>query len=485
MSGIHTHFTMTGGERSDEDTLVRIVAGRQGCLPHGARHFFFILIALLSSLARVVEAKRGNKDRRFSTAGRAAGAPSAKGKVTRTNPSAAPAVENRRSLPPPSPLTRVTRHFLRAIGAAAALPLLAHAQDRPDHIPQPGQFPPPDSGHYIAGELVMLDPVNRRGGLRLDGNPGDRYHIGPLHSFAMLPYGMVWFNGAPAELRDIPIGTHVHGCFFVPPAGEETTIPPLPKGQEKFEIKYNHALSIEDDFSFYQRRGQAWKVVSLDAARGKLNVVSTGNAAKDGINGAYTFDIDDVTRVWKERRLVDLKDIAPDTAVQFNLAWAQGWRDREFTVSDLWLDEESAKFATELQRRRHIRFQRQRWLPGWVDAVENFDFGGGIVTLTLFGGMDQSLYDDLKTTQDKGFGVAVAEKTLRTWAHRGDKKIGQVLEWKETANPPPGSSGIQVRMKFAELLEGYRPGRIVRVKCDSWLFVTMPPEERMKSLDER
>ena len=99
--------------------------------------------------------------------------------------------------------------------------------------------------------------------------------------------------------------------------------------------------------------------------------------------------------------------------------------------------------------------------------------------------MDRSLYDDLKTTQDKGYGVAVAEKTLRTWFHRSDKKIGQVLDWKETPNPPPGSSGIQVRMKFAELLDGYRPGRIVRVKCDSWKFVTIPTEERVKSLEDR
>lgn len=378
------------------------------------------------------------------------------------------------------------RHFLTGLAAFVASSLLIHAGEKADPIPQPGQFPPPDSGHYISGELVMLDPVNRRGALRVDGNePHDRYNAGPLHSFAMLPYGMCWFNGAPAELRDIPIGTHVHGYFFVPPVGEEKTIPPLPAGQEKFEIKYNHALSLEDDFGFYQRRGQTWKVASLDVTKGKLGVAPTGKSAKDGINRPYIFDIDSATRVWKGRALVDLKDIAPDTTVVFNLAWAQGWRDKEFTVSEIWLDAESRQFATELQRRKHVRYQRQRWLPGWIDAVENFDYGGGIVTLTLFGGMDQSLYDDLKNTQDKGFGVAVAEKTLRTWAHRSDKKIGQVLELKESANPPPGSSGIQVRMKFTELLDGYRPGRIVRVKSDSWIFVTMPPEERMKSLEDR
>lgn len=381
------------------------------------------------------------------------------------------------------PFTR--RDFLRIAGAASLLPLGSPAADK-DHIPQPGQFPPPGSGHYLSGELVLLDPARRRGALRLDGNePHDRYQSGALHSFALLPYAMCWFNGAPAELRDLPIGTHVHGYFFLPPPGEERTIPPLPKGQEKYEVKYNHALSLEDDFSFYQRRGQAWKVVAVDEAKGKLNVAPTGTMAKDGINKPYIFDIDNVTRVWRGRTLVELKDIAPDTTVQINLTWSQGWRDKEFTVSDLWLDDAARAAATELQRRRHVLYQRQRWVPGWIDAVENFDFGGGLLTLTLFGPMDRSLYDDLKTSQDKGFGVAVAEKDLRTWFHRSDKKIGKVVEWKETPNPPPGSSGIQVRMKFTELLDGYRPGRIVRVKSELWKFVTIPTEERVKSLEDR
>ena len=360
------------------------------------------------------------------------------------------------------------------------------SQDKPVPVLQPGQFPAAGTGTYLAGELVIVDPVNRRGGLRLDGNaPGDRYHAGPLHYFAMLPYGMIWYNGAPAELRDIPLGTHVHGYFHLPPAGEEATVPPLPKDQEKHQLKHNHALSLEDDFSFYQRRGQAWKVVSIDPAKGKINVAPTGDMAKDGINTPYTFDIDDITRVWKQRQLRDLTDIAAGQVVQLNLAWSPGWRDKEFTVGDIWLDDDSRKFASELQRKRHVRYQKQRWLPGWIDHVEHNDFGGGVVTLTLFGGMDPSLYAELKATQEKGFGVAAAEKTLRTWFHRGDKKIGQVIEWKEAANPPPGSSGIQVRLKFTELLDGYRPGRCVRVKCHDWIFATMPPEERVKSLDDQ
>ena len=65
-----------------------------------------------------------------------------------------------------------------------------------------------------------------------------------------------------------------------------------------------------------------------------------------------------------------------------------------------------------------------------------------MITLTLFGGMDRSLYDDMKATQDTGFWVACAEKTLRTWFHRADRKVGKVLEWKESDNPPLGAAAF-------------------------------------------
>jgi len=336
--------------------------------------------------------------------------------------------------------------------------------------PKAGQFVPADKGTYFSGELVLIDPVNRRAGLRPDGDSQG------LHYFAMLPYGMAYYNGAPAELRDLPIGTHVHGYFHLPPAGEEQTIP-----AKRSVIPQNHALTLEDDFSFYQKRGQTWKVVSIDLEKGKIRLEPAGSMAKDGINTPYLFDIDTVTRVWKGRRPVELTEITPGASLQFNLSWSQGSSNREYTLCEVWLDDESAKLATEMQRRKHVRYQKQRWLPGWIEHVEHYDYGGGVVTLTLFGGMDASLYEDFKANKDKGFAVAVAEKTLRTWFHRSDRKIGKIAEWKDIENPPVGSSGIQLKIKFTELLEGYRPGRCVRVKCDSWAFVTMPPEERLKS----
>lgn len=346
---------------------------------------------------------------------------------------------------------------------------------KPDHR----KFAPIEKARYLAGELVYIDPVNRRGAIRMH----DNYWSGPAHYFALLPYATVWFNGAHGELRDIPLGTYVHGYFFVPPDGEEGTIPPLPAEHKKAEIPQNHAISLEDDFSFYQRRGQSWKVVSIDIEKEKINVEPAGETTTDGINTQYTFDIDTRTRIWKGRRLSDLTDISIGTLVQLNLTWAQGWGQKEMRVGDIWLDDESRSFATEMQRRRHLRYERQRWTPGWIDDVEPFDFGGGVVTLTLFE-VDQELIDDLRRDKDERIAVAVAEKTRRTWIHRADRKFAKLVEWKEIKDPPHGSSGVQLRLKFVELLSGYRPGGCVRVKAENWKWVSVPPEERITSREE-
>ncbi|MBM4098309.1 MAG: hypothetical protein FJ261_16325 [Planctomycetes bacterium] len=200
----------------------------------------------------------------------------------------------------------------------------------------------------------------------------------------------------------------MHGYFVTPPAGEEATIPPLPDDKKQFAIAENHALLIEDDFSFYQRRGQAWKVVSIDVAKEKIKLepIATGPAGaakapvpmkqgpllpggnepgklvKAGINTPFTFDIDGRSEIWQGRQLVELGAIRPGDNVQFNLAWCQGWGQGEFRVGRLWLDEESRTRATERQRQRHVQYERERWTAGWIDHIEHFDYGGGIVTAT-------------------------------------------------------------------------------------------------------
>ena len=359
----------------------------------------------------------------------------------------------------------------------------------PDYVPKPGEFPPPGAGNYLAGELVSVDHVNRRGALRFVGDNDDsRYHSAPSHRFAMLPYGTLRYHGAPAELRDIPIGTVLHGYFVLPPAGD-TSVPPPDKNAGKYVSKYTHALSLEDDFSFYQRQGRAWKIASVDAQQGKLKVSPTGPAAESevGLKGEQTLENDPSTRVWKGRQIGDLKDLAPEQVVQVNLTWAPDWKNGQFQVADVWIDQESRDVATEVQRQIHIRHQRHRWLAGWVDHVAHEPDGKGIVTVTLFGGMDPTLYDLARAQAKPGGGasIAAAEWTLRSWWQEHDNKNGPVLDFKDIPSPPPGSSGLQLRVHINELLEGYRPGRIVRFRPNGFPNVKLPPEERVQNLEDR
>ena len=73
------------------------------------------------------------------------------------------------------------------------------AQDKPFR-PEPGKFPPIAQAKSYRGELVYVDHINRRGSLRLhiDGH----FHEGRLHDFAMLPYGVIYYRGAPAQFLE-------------------------------------------------------------------------------------------------------------------------------------------------------------------------------------------------------------------------------------------------------------------------------------------
>jgi len=362
------------------------------------------------------------------------------------------------------------------------------AADKP-FIPDPAKFAPMAKARHLSGELVYMDAVNRRGGIRIDGGETGRYWAGPIHYFALLPYATIWQNGARAALRDLPLGTHMHGWFFLPPKGEEDTIPPIPDslGYKKLIVPENHALMLADDFTHYANHGQIWKVKGVEIDKEKIHLEPAGKLVEQGIKTPYTFDLLATTRVWQDRRWVELKEIKPGTTVRFNLGWAQGGHYntvREFTITELWLDEASWKASTGRQRKKHVRFQRQRWTPGWIEKMEIFDFGGGRLTIKLFE-VNREIIEDLSRERNDRIAVACAEKTLRTWFHRGDRKFCKLEKWAEIKNPVTGSSGVQITLRFKELLKGYSPDACVRVKADSWKFVSMPPEERIHSIEEQ
>ena len=68
-----------------------------------------------------------------------------------------------------------------------------------DHVPQPGKFSPPNSGKYLAGELVVIDPIplTGAGAAVLDKSTG----------FALQASGtwtvLVYLDGVPVEQHDV------------------------------------------------------------------------------------------------------------------------------------------------------------------------------------------------------------------------------------------------------------------------------------------
>lgn len=391
----------------------------------------------------------------------------------------------------------IPRHMflLAAPWLAVCCSALAHAAE-PAATPPYGTFPDASAGVAWMGELIDVDPINRRGLMRPGGDLApDRYNRFLGQPFAMLPYGMVSYHGAPAELKDIPLGTVLHGLFFLPPPGDNSV--PKPEPKDKIEAQrlayfnpHRHAARLEDDVSFYRRHGQSWQVTATETSekdgRQFLVVTSVGKAAPGGLQGEQKFCIDKSTRVWKGRAFASLADIAAGQTVQVNLTWDPNWGYGKFHVLDLWLDEESLAAAAEVQRQTHLRYQRYHWLPGWVDKV-TYDAqrpnGAGTVYVTLFGGLDRELYDEVERSRTAQ--IAIAEPTLRTWRKDQDAQGGRLIDVQKTADPPLGSSGLQIRVEVRQMLAGFRQGGIVRVGLAGYPTGVLPPEERVSGLEDR
>ena len=81
--------------------------------------------------------------------------------------------------------------------------------------------------------------------------------------------------------------------------------------------------------------------------------------------------------------------------------------------------------------------------------------------------------------------MASAEETLRTWWQDHDGMNGRIIAVEKKDNPQFGSSGIQVKFRTSLLLEGFRPGRSVRIRAEAWPSIKPPYEERVRSMEDR
>jgi len=372
--------------------------------------------------------------------------------------------------------------------------------------PVAGKFPPLEEALSYRGELVFVDHANRRGSIRVQG-VGMYFRNAP-HPFAMLPYGIVRYHGAPADLRDIPLGTVLHVRGFLPPDPKISAVPVLPVNNKKKNSGYsgagifpaeNHVLLLEDEPSHCQREGKVWKLkeVELKSKQGMIVASRAPKAGGDDKASEETLTFDAATRIWRGRERLGVADLIAEgiwtdsgkksldgQSVNLGLTWTPT-PDGVFTrfhISDIWLDDTAIQRATQNQTETHKALIRSRWMPAWVDAVQYGKFGHATITATLFGGMDESLYADFK--QDVSAMMNGVENTLKhAGGNYGPEHMasrGAILEVTKTDGKVPlGSSGIQIRFETDLITEGIRPGRVVRVRPGNgnWPRVRLPREE--------
>ncbi|MCG8602761.1 MAG: hypothetical protein MI807_21635 [Verrucomicrobiales bacterium] len=373
--------------------------------------------------------------------------------------------------------------------------------------PKAGEFPPLEKAYSYRGELTFVDHANRRGSVRVAG--AGTYFRNPPHPIALLPYGIVRYHGAPADLRDIPLGTVLHIRAFLPPDPKTSVVPVLPVDNKTKTSGYsglgvepaeNHVLLLEDEISYCQRVGKAWKLKEVDL-KDNAGIIVAKRENKEGEDTeaeeeSMTFDA--ATRIWRGRECLSVRDLIKEEiwpangkkaldgkAVQLGITWkpTPGEIFTRFHISDIWLDDTSMQRAADLQTETHRAFIRSRWMPAKIDSVEYGEFGEATVTATLFGGMDKSLYEDFR--KDGSILMSPVENTLKHGhgsygpAHMASK--GPVIEVTKTEKEVPlASSGIRIRFTTDLITEGIRPGRVVRVRPNEWPKVNLPREEYLR-----
>ncbi len=428
-----------------------------------------------------------------------------------------PILLSKMSHPPLHHSTTPSRRWLVALCMGLALLTSAAHADEPFR-PEAGKFPPLEKAHAYRGELVFVGHANRRGSLRVEGT-GKFYRNDP-HPFAMLPYGIVRYQGAPADLRDIPLGTVMHVRAFFPPDPKTSVVPVLPVDSKSKDAGHyrgtgifpaeNHVLLLEDEPSHCLREGLVWKLreVEVKNGEGTITAIRAPTHRGDAKAAEDMMTFDSATRIWRGSERIGVARMVAEAAwpasgkkklggqpVHLGITWKPAPGDglsgafTRFHISDIWLDEAAIEQAAQFQTETHKGFIRGRWMPAWVDAVEYGKFGRATVTATLFGGMDASLYADFQ----KGVQAQMngAENTLKhAGGHYGPGHIassGQITAiTKADGKIPLGSSGIQIQFETDLIIEGIRPTRVIRVRPQSWPSRQVPREEYVNdSLEER
>jgi hypothetical protein len=125
----------------------------------------------------------------------------------------------------------------------------------------------------------------------------------------MLPFGSIYYQGAPAALQDIPLGTHLHGLFYLKSPDDKSQPPPGANRRVTPDVNFKRCFQLEDDFSHFERQGQAWKIDAVNLAEKKMTA-----SLLDGempVGKPKFFDLLSSTRVMTGNGFGDLNSLEP------------------------------------------------------------------------------------------------------------------------------------------------------------------------------
>jgi hypothetical protein len=309
---------------------------------------------------------------------------------------------------------------------------------------KPLEFPPENAAQRVSGELTRVDAFRRAGELRVDGS-------GESREFVLLPFGNAAYLGAEADLRELPIGTHVTVLLYADQKGRPT-----------------RASNVLDDFSLSVREGPVLKLVHIDVAAGVIEVARGSSPS--------TVSLNEKTRVWKgdkESKAAELLE-GDELRVNFGGKTASGTP----LCSEIYAGADAQKAATARQQKKQLAWLKERGLPCWIDRVD-----GQALTVTLFSNDRAALRAFLKGENvapgKRAINAVVANEELRTYNPPVDHIRSKLLEIRPAPEDAEGSYGERWVIEPSLLLEGYRKGRIIRLFLDGWPIKDMPRGESL------
>ncbi len=299
---------------------------------------------------------------------------------------------------------------------------------------KPGEFPPHHSDQRIGGELVQADFIHRTGQFRMN-------KTGELKSFSMPSFGSIIHLGAEADLRDVPLGTYF--LFFLN-MDDEGAFTKLATMQDQYSMDAGHSFN--------------YKLDEVKLAEGKLMVTKQSLPKKQPDLGKQELLFNDQTHFWKDGKAIKAADLKANDVLLFNRTAMHG--DSPAVCTEVWVGEDTHKQVTAAQRKKFAEFTLFRGLPGWIDSVN-----GNTLAITLFSGDDHTFKDTYmeKLTVGSDFHMCVANDELRTWNPPVDGVKTTLKEIKKSPVNAYGTSGFQLVGDVADMLEGFRKGRCVRI----------------------